>query len=56
MSAQAEHREETLKLLEDAYAERSPWLILIQAEPDFDFLHCDKRYQDLIDKIGLSVY
>ena len=56
VSAQAGHKEETLKLLEDAYAERSAWLILIQGEPDFDFLHSDKRYQDLIDKIGLSAY
>ena len=54
VSAEAENKEETLKLLEDAYAERSPWLILIQGEPDFDFLHNDKRYQNLIGKIALS--
>jgi len=53
VSAEAERKDETLNLLEDAYAERSPWLVLIQGEPDFDFLHSDKRYQDLINKIGL---
>ena len=56
LSAQAGHKQETLKLLEDAYAERSAWLILIQGEPDFDFLHSDKRYQDLMTKVGLSAY
>jgi hypothetical protein len=53
ISAQAGHKEEALNFLEAAYAERSAWLVLIQGEPDFDFLHSDKRYQHLISKIGL---
>ena len=54
VSAEANRKEETLKLLEEAYAEHSPWLILIQGEPDFDFLHSDPRYRALIKKIGLA--
>ncbi len=53
VSAAAERKEEALKYLEEAYAERSPWLILVQGEPGFDFLHSDERYRVLIRKIGL---
>ncbi len=53
MSAQAQHREETLQLLENAYRERSPRLVFLQNEPDFDFLHADPRYQAIAHKMGL---
>jgi len=33
---------------------RAPWLIIVQNEPRFDFLHSDPRYQALIKKIGLQ--
>ena len=44
----------TLKLLDLAYHERSPWLILIQTEPIFDFVHSDRRYHALVGKLGLT--
>ena len=53
MSAQAQHREETLQLLENAYRERSPRLVFLQNEPDFDFLHSDPRYQAIVGKMQL---
>lgn len=46
-------KEETLRTLEDAYRERSPWLVLLQKEPDFKFLHSDEHYRALVKKIGL---
>jgi tetratricopeptide (TPR) repeat protein len=46
-------KEETLKFLEAAYQERSPWIVFLQNEPVFDFLHSDPSYRALIKKIGL---
>jgi TolB-like protein/DNA-binding winged helix-turn-helix (wHTH) protein/Tfp pilus assembly protein PilF len=46
-------KEETLKYLEAAYQARSPWLVFVQNEPVFDFLHSDPRYRALVNKIGL---
>jgi hypothetical protein len=46
-------KEETLKFLEAAYQERSPWIVFVQNEPVFDFLHSDPRYRALVKKIGL---
>ena len=43
----------TLKFLEQSYRERCPWLILVQTEPAFDFIHAQPRYQALIKKMGL---
>ena len=43
----------TLKFLEQSYREHYPWLILLQTEPVFDFVHADRRYQALTKKIGL---
>jgi hypothetical protein len=46
-------KEQTLKFLEIAYRERSPWIVFLQKEPVFDFLHSDERYRVLVKKIGL---
>lgn len=46
-------RANTLKFLEQSYREHYPWLILLQTEPVFDFVHSDPRYRALIKKIGL---
>ena len=43
----------TLKYLEQAYSIRDPWLIMLQTEPVFDFLHSEPRYQNLIRNMGL---
>jgi hypothetical protein len=47
-------KDATLKLLDLAYHERSPWLVLIQTEPVFDFVHSDRRYHALVEKLGLT--
>jgi TolB-like protein/DNA-binding winged helix-turn-helix (wHTH) protein len=44
----------TLKFLDLAYHERSPWMVLIQNEPIFDFVHSDPRYHALVGKLGLQ--
>ncbi|MGP0021261.1 MAG: winged helix-turn-helix domain-containing protein [Candidatus Sulfotelmatobacter sp.] len=43
----------TLKFLEQSYREHYPWLILLQTEPDFDFVHNEPRYRALLKQIGL---
>ena len=47
------HREETLRYLEQAYRERSPFLIHIQSSPNFEFLHSEPRYRAIVKKMGL---
>jgi hypothetical protein len=51
--ARLHRKDETLAALESAYRERSPWLIFLQKGPTFDFLHSDRRYRALVNKIGL---
>ena len=46
-------KEETLQWLEKAFAERSPKLIDLKIDPDFEWLHSDPRFQDLLRRIGL---
>ena len=48
-------KDETMKYLEECYRTRAPWLIMVQNEPRFDFLHSDPRYPTLIRKIGLQL-
>ena len=43
-----------LKFLDLAYHKHSPWLMLIQNEPIFDFVHSDRRYHALVGKLGLT--
>lgn len=46
-------REETIHFLEEAFKEPSPRLVLIQTEPDFDFIHSDERYRAIVRGMGL---
>lgn len=46
-------KEETLRFLEEAYRVRSPWIVFLQNEPIFDFLHSDERYRTIVKKMGL---
>jgi hypothetical protein len=46
-------KEHTLRYLELAYHERSPWIIFVQKDLVYDFLHSDQRYRALVKKIGL---
>ncbi len=46
-------KEMTLKYVDDALREHSAWLVFIQNEPLFDFLHSDERYRAIVKKMGL---
>jgi TolB-like protein/DNA-binding winged helix-turn-helix (wHTH) protein/Flp pilus assembly protein TadD len=46
-------KNETLNYLEEAYEDRAPFLVRIQSDPDFDFLHSDPRYLAIVKKVGL---
>lgn len=52
-TAELQQREQTLVLLEQGYEERSPYLLKIQLDPAYDFLHSDERYRSIIKKVGL---
>lgn len=42
--------EETIHNLQRAYEDHSPRLLHPQCEPDFDFLHSDERYREIVAK------
>jgi serine/threonine-protein kinase len=46
--------EQALAWLEQAYAERDPYLTLLNADPVYDRLRTDPRFIALVQKIGLS--
>lgn len=54
ISANLRDTESTLTYLEQSYAERASYLAVIKAEPTFDFLRSDERFQDLQRRVGLS--
>jgi TolB-like protein/Tfp pilus assembly protein PilF len=51
--AQVGNREEALRYLERSYEEHAPWLVFLQNNPVFDFLHSEARYQTIVKKMGL---
>jgi TolB-like protein/DNA-binding winged helix-turn-helix (wHTH) protein len=51
--AQLGRREETLDLLEEGYRQHSPWILFIQSDSAYDFLHSDPRYRAIIKQVGL---
>lgn len=53
LHAMLHEREETLQALEQSFQDRTPFLVYIQTDSTFDFLHNDPRYLALIRKIGL---
>ena len=47
-------REQALHWLNLAYQERSPYLANLQIEPRLDSLRSDPRFQELVERVGLS--
>jgi len=45
-------KDHTLEWLEKAYEARDPWLY-IKADPRFDYLRSDARFNDLVKHMGL---
>jgi hypothetical protein len=48
-------KNEAFKWFYKAYEERSSLLIHLRMEPEFDNLHTDPRYKDLMNRLGFSV-
>jgi hypothetical protein len=53
--AEAGERDLAFQWLEKAFAERTPQLLHIVADPAYDGLRDDPRYKDLIRRIGIPV-
>lgn len=48
------NKELAFDLLERAYAERNMWLMNLKVDPRFDGLRSDRRYEDLLHRLGLG--
>jgi TolB-like protein/DNA-binding winged helix-turn-helix (wHTH) protein len=48
-----QRKDDAIAALEEDYREHDPWLVFLQKEPAFDFLHSDERYRALVRKMGL---
>jgi hypothetical protein len=46
-------KEQAFAWLEKAYAERAPWLVSLKTDPAFNPLRSDRRFQDLVRRVGL---
>ncbi len=46
--------DETFACLDQAYEDRSHWLVFLAVEPKFDCLHSDTRFAELLGRIGLT--
>ena len=48
-----DEKDKAFECLEKAYTERSNWLVWLNLDPRWTSIRNDKRYTDLIAKIGL---
>ncbi len=53
MYADAGDRDKAMEWLEKAFAVRMPTLLHVVASPSFDSMHDDRRYQNLLRRIGI---
>jgi TolB-like protein/tetratricopeptide (TPR) repeat protein len=49
-------KEQSLRYLEEAIEKRMVAIPMINNDPDFDILHLEPKYQDLIEKMNLAEY
>ncbi len=54
LNALAQNREETLKWLERSVEVRHPWAGSIDAEPEFDFVRDDPRFEKILRRMNLT--
>jgi serine/threonine-protein kinase len=47
-------RDQALSWLRKAYEAASPWLIMVNVEPEFEHLHSDHRFDALLRDLGLA--
>ncbi len=47
-------KDQAFAWLDKAYAERSPWLVFLRSDPDFDNLRSDPRFDALVRRVGLA--
>ena len=52
--AALDERDQAFALLERAYAKHDPQLRFLNADPAFDLLRDDPRFQDLLRRVGLK--
>lgn len=48
-----DEKEKAFEWLEKAYEERSSWLVFLKTDPAFDRLRSDRRFSELVQKIGI---
>jgi len=51
--AMLQRKDDAIAALEEDYREHDPYLVFLQREPVFDFLHSDERYRALVRKMAL---
>ena len=51
--AMLQRKDDTIAALEQDYLEHDPYLVFLQREPVFDFLHSEDRYRALVRKMAL---
>jgi len=51
--ARLRRKDETIRYLERAYQEQTPFLVHLPHDPNFYFVHSDPRFQAIIKKMGL---
>jgi serine/threonine-protein kinase len=47
-------KDETFKYLEEAFQQRTGWLVWLRSYPPFDLICEDVRYRDLLQRVGLQ--